>query len=68
MSNGLKIMILTNYQQVIIIEAHNFQFSQGIVDAFVVAQLEEKYDVESIVCTKLFPINGSVALEFHTKN
>jgi len=40
MSNGLKIMVLTNHQQIIVIEAHNFLFTQSILDAFVDAQIK----------------------------
>jgi hypothetical protein len=40
MSNGLKIMILTNYQQFIVIEAHNFLFGQSVIDAFADNQIK----------------------------
>jgi hypothetical protein len=68
MSNGLKIMILTNYQQILVIEAHNFLFGQSVLEAFADAQVKGKYDLNSFVFTRLYPINGSIALEFSSKN
>lgn len=68
MSNGLKIMILTNYEQIIFIEAHNFLFSQNIPDILASTQIHEKYKIDCFIYTNLFSINGSIALEFSSKN
>jgi hypothetical protein len=68
MSNGLKIMILTNYDQIIFIEAHNFLFSQNIHDILAAAQIHDKYKLDSLNFTNLYSINGSIALEFNSKN
>ena len=68
MSNGLKIMILTNYEQIIFIEAHNFLFSQNIPDILASTQIHEKYKIDSFIFTNLYSINGSIALEFTSKN
>lgn len=45
MSNGLKIMILTNYEQIIVIEANNLLFSQSIRDILLTFPLRDKYNL-----------------------
>lgn len=68
MSNGLKIMILTNYEQIIVIEANNLLFSQSIRDILLTFPLRDKYNLQAFGFTNLYSVNGSIALEFHSKN
>ena len=63
-SNGLKIMILTNYEQVIFIEGHNFLFSQSIPDVLTSSNLADKYKLDAFRFTNMHSINGSLAIEF----
>ena len=67
MSNGLKLMILTSHFHIIVIEAHNFLFSQQISELFS-AQNAEKYYLSDFEFTKLYPVNGSIAVEFHSRS
>lgn len=67
-SNGLKIMILTNYEQVIFIEGHNFLFSQNIPDILAASNLSDKYKIDTFRFTNLHPINGSLAVQFKSVN
>lgn len=61
-SNGLKIMLLTNCEQIIFIEAHNFLFAQGIHDVLATSPLSDKYKLDAFRFTHIHSINGSLAL------
>jgi hypothetical protein len=61
-------MLLTNYEQIIFIEAHNFLFAQNIQEIINNSQISEKYKIDSLSFTNLYSVNGSVGLEFKSKN
>ena len=67
MSNGLKLMILTNHSHIMVIEAHNFLFSQQISELFTTVNAE-KYYLSDFEFTKLYPVNGSIAVEFNSRS
>lgn len=67
MSNGLKLMILTSHSHIMVIEAHNFLFSQQISEFFS-TQNAEKYCLSDFNFTKLYPVNGSIAIEFNSRS
>jgi hypothetical protein len=55
-------MLLTNYEQIIFIEAHNFLFAQNIHEIIENSQIGEKYKIDSLSFTNLYSVNGSVGL------
>ena len=59
-------MLLTNYQQVIFIEGHNFLFSQNIPEVLVTSSLGEKYKIDAFRFINIHSINGSLAVEFNS--
>jgi hypothetical protein len=61
-------MILTNYEQVIFIEGHNFLFSQNIPDVLAGSNLSDKYKIDAFRFSNLHPINGSLAVKFTSAN
>ena len=64
MSNGLKLMLLTSYGQIIVIEANSAPVGQAVGDLIV----GEEYHLASFVFTRLYPVNGAIAVEFHGNN
>ena len=58
MSNGLRLMILTNAGQIIMVEAHNVLSSECIRETM--GQVGHKYDLDSIIFTRVYPVNGTV--------
>lgn len=43
MSNGLKLMILTSYGRIVVIEANNFLFGQNLKEIMSAGQAADKY-------------------------
>lgn len=68
MSNGLKVMILSSLGELYLMEASNFLASHNIKDLMTSAQLSDKYFTESFVFNRFYPVNGTIALEFHSDN
>lgn len=68
MSNGLKLMLLTANGQVFLTEASNVLAGQNLKEIMTTAQLADKYQLDYFVFEHLFPVNGSIAVEFHAKN
>lgn len=67
MSNGLKVMILTTQGQVYITEANNLLAGQRLFQ-IMAAQLADKYYLDSFIFDHIYPVNGSIAVQFHAKN
>lgn len=68
MSNGLKLMLLTTDGQVFLTEANNVLAGQHLREIMATSQLAHKYHLEYFVFEHLYPVNGSIAVEFHAKN
>lgn len=64
MSNGLKIMILTTSDSIVIIEGHNFLLSENLCEILTSAQLDQRYNLDLFRHEKLYAVNGTVAVEF----
>jgi hypothetical protein len=68
MSNGLKLMILTTFGQIYLVEANNLLSYQNIKDLMLAGQFSDKYIIDSFAFTRLYPVNGTIAVEFHSQS
>ena len=70
MSNGLKLMVLTTEGRILLTEGLNFISSQDILNIVRSSDLgiESKYIVEEFSFERLYPVNGTVAVEFTSRH
>ena len=70
MSNGLKLMVLTTKGRILLTEGLNFISIQDIYS--VVSNndnaLENKYLFEQFSFERVYPVNGTIAVEFNSKH
>ena len=70
MSNGLKLMVLTTKGRILLTEGLNFISAQDILSVIRNNDygLENKYLFEQFSFERVYPVNGTIALEFHSKH
>lgn len=61
-------MVLTTLGELYLMEASNFLSSQNIKDLMTAGQFSDKYLIDSFVFNHFYPVNGTIALEFHAEN